>query len=164
MSAYNRLTQQDFVDETAMRNTTPKEPQLDNRMLIRDVVVFQFKLIVDGLRDFVLVPVALLAGLLSLVTSEKGKPGAQFYQLLDTGKKSEHWIDLFGALRHAPPDLVDRVHFPDANMDEILDRFENFMVDEEKRGGVTAQARERFEKALRGFKDSRHSHTSGGAD
>lgn len=147
-----------------MQDTTPKEPQPDNRTLIRDVVVFQFKLIVDGLRDFVLVPVSLLAGLLSLVTSEKGKPGAQFYQLLDTGKKTEDWIDLFGALRHAPPDLVDGIHFPDANMDEILDRFEDFMVDEERRGGVTAQARERFEKALRSLKDRRNSHTSGGAD
>ncbi len=143
-----------------MKDTTPEDPQLTNRTLVRDVVVFQFKLIVDGIRDFVLVPVALLAGLVSLVSGDNGKPGPQFYQLLEAGKKSEHWIDLFGATRHSPSDLVDRVHFPEASMDEFLDRFEDFMVDEEKRGGLTAQARERFEKALRGFQDRRNAHTS----
>jgi len=147
-----------------MKDKTPEKLPLDNRMLVRDIVVFQFKLIVDGLRDFVLVPVSLIAGLISLVSGEQGRPGPQFYQLLDTGKKTEDWIDLFGALRHAPPDLVDRFRFPDANMDELLDRVEDFMVDEEKRGGMTAQARERFEKALRGFQDRRDSHTSGGTD
>ena len=147
-----------------MSDVTPEETQLTNRTLVRDVVVFQFKLIVDGIRDFVLVPVALLAGLVSLVSGDNGKPGPQFYQLLDVGKKSEHWIDLFGALRHSPSDVVDGVHFPDAGMDEFLDRFEDFMVDEEKRGGLTAQARERFERVLRGFQDRRHSHSSRGTD
>lgn len=146
-------------------NETPEvEEPLDNRMLVRDVAVFQFKLIVDGLRDLFLVPISLFAGLLSLVTSESGRPGPHFYQLLNVGKQSEHWIDLFGAMRHAPPDLVDRVRFPDANMDEILDNIETFVIDEERRGGMTAQARERFEKALRGFQDRRNSHTSGGTD
>ena len=146
-------------------NETPEvEEPLNNRMLVRDVAVFQFKLIVDGLRDLVLVPVSLFAGLLSLVTGENGRPGPHFYQLLNVGKESEHWIDLFGATRHAPPDLVDRVRFPDANMDEILDNIETFVINEEKRGGITAQARQRFEKALRGFQDRRNSHTSGGTD
>jgi hypothetical protein len=145
-----------------MQNMSPKKPPLDNRTLIRDIVVFQFKLIVDGLRDFVLVPVALIAGLVSLVSGEKGRPGPQFYQLLDMGKKSEHWIDLFGALRHAPPDLVDGIRFPDAGIDDFLDHVEDFMVDEEKRGGLTAQARERFERILRRLQDRRNSHSSGG--
>ncbi len=121
---------------------------MDNKTLIRDVVVFQFKLIVDGLRDFVLVPISLAAGLLSFVSGKDGKPGAQFYQLLATGKQSEHWIDLFGALRNAPPDIDQPMPFPDGNMDEVLDNIEAFVINEEKRGGITAQARERFEKAL----------------
>ena len=147
-----------------MNEATEPEHRLDNRMLVRDVAVFQFKLIVDGLRDLVLVPVSLVAGLLSLVTGENGRPGPHFYQLLNTGKQSEHWIDLFGAMRNAPPDLVDRVPFPDANMDEILDNLEAFVVDEEKRGGITTQARQRLEEALRRLHDRRHPHSSGGTD
>lgn len=125
----------------------------DRRTLVRDVVVFQFKLIVDGLRDFFLVPVAFFAGLLSFVNTKDGVPGPQFYNLLEVGKQSEHWIDLFGATRNAPPDIRSRVRFPEENMDQILDRIETFVKDEEKRGGITAQARERLERALRGFQD-----------
>ena len=129
-----------------------REPP-DRRMLIRDVLVFQFKLIVDGLRDFFLVPVAFVAGLLSFFNSKDGVPGPQFYHLLQFGKQSEEWIDLFGAMRNAPPEVRGSVNFPDESMDQILDRIETFVVDEEKRGGITAQARERLEKALRGFQN-----------
>ena len=48
-----------------------REPP-DRRTLIRDVIVFQFKLIVDGLRDFFLVPVAFIAGLLSFFSTKDG--------------------------------------------------------------------------------------------
>lgn len=125
----------------------------DRRMLVRDVVVFQFKLIVDGLRDFFLVPVAFFAGLLSFVNTKGGVPGPQFYNLLQLGKQSEEWIDLFGAMRNAPPDVREQVHFPEQNMDQILDQLETFVKDEEKRGGITTQARERLERALRGFQN-----------
>lgn len=129
-----------------------REP-LDRRTLVRDVIVFQFKLIVDGLRDFFLVPVAFFAGLLSFFNTKDGVPGPHFYDLLEVGKQSEHWIDLFGAMRNAPPEIRNRVRFPEENMDQILDRIETFVKDEEKRGGITAQARERLEKALRGFQN-----------
>ena len=129
-----------------------REP-LDRRTLVRDVAVFQFKLIVDGLRDLVLVPVSFIAGIVSFLNTRNGVPGTQFYDLLEAGKQSEHWIDLFGAIRNAPPEFRNRVRFPEENMDQLLDRIETFVVDEEKRGGITAQARERLEKALRGFQN-----------
>ena len=132
----------------------------DNWTLIRDVAVFQFKLVVDGLRDFLLVPVSLAVGILSILSGSKGVPGSQFYQLLSVGKQSEQWIDLFGAMRNAPPDLAEHVHFPDANMDDILDNIETFVRDEEKRGGMTTQARERLERVLRGLQNRRDAHSA----
>lgn len=136
-----------------MDETPELQEPLTYGVLVRDVAVFQFKLIVDGLRDFLLVPIALFAGLLSVATGTNGKPNSQFYKLLEVGKQSEEWIDLFGAMRHAPDDLQQPVRFPDARMDDVLDNIEAFVRSEEKRGGMTAQARERFEKALRGFQD-----------
>ena len=136
-----------------MDETPELQEPLTNVVLVRDVAVFQFKLIVDGLRDLLLVPISLFAGLLSLATGKNGKPNSQFYNLLEVGKQSEEWIDLFGAMRHAPDDLQQPVRFPDARMDDVLDNIEAFVRSEEKRGGMTAQARERFEKALRGFQD-----------
>jgi hypothetical protein len=117
--------------------------------LIRDIAVFQAKLIVDGLRDLVLVPASLIAGVLSLFSGSDGRPGTQFYRLLGVGKQSERWINLFGALRNAPPDLDHPVPFPDADIDDIVGKIEGFVVDEQRRGGMTAQAKERLEKLLR---------------
>ncbi len=116
--------------------------------LIRDIIVFQGKLIVDGLRDLVLVPASLVAGIISLASGSHSQPGTQFYRLLGVGKNSERWINLFGALRNAPADLEQFEPFPETDIDDIVGRVEAFVVDEQKRGGMTAQARERLEKAL----------------
>lgn len=126
---------------------TPAEPNA-RTTLIRDVIVFQGKLIVDGLRDLVLVPASLVAGIISLASGSHSQPGTQFYRLLGVGKNSERWINLFGALRNAPADLEQFEPFPDTDIDDIVGRVEAFVVDEQKRGGMTAQARERLEKAL----------------
>ena len=126
---------------------TPAEPNA-RATLIRDVIVFQGKLIVDGLRDLVLVPASLVAGIISLASGSHSRPGTQFYRLLGVGKNSERWINLFGALRNAPADLEQFEPFPETDIDDIVGRVEAFVVDEQKRGGMTAQARERLEKAL----------------
>jgi hypothetical protein len=147
-----------------MKELPESRPSPDNGTLIRDVAVFQFKLIVDGLRDFVLVPVSLFAGILSLVTGRNGVPGSYFYELLGLGKQTEQWIDLFGAMRNAPPGLAEHIHFPDGNMEDVLENIETFVRDEEKRGGMTTQARERLETVLRGLKNRRDAHTTGGTD
>ena len=125
-----------------------KEDPSDRWTLIRDVAVLQVKLVVDGLRDLILVPLSIVAGIMSLASGEKGVPGTHFYNLLAVGKQSERWINLFGALQNAPPDLEHPMPFPDADMDDIVGKIEAFVVSEEKRGGMTAQARKRFERAL----------------
>ena len=116
--------------------------------LIRDVAVLQVKLIVDGLRDLILVPASLIAGIVSIAKTRHGEPGHEFYTLVSVGKQSERWINLFGALKNAPPEISELNHFGDADMDEIVSRVESFVVDEYKRGGVTAGAKDRIEKAI----------------
>ena len=137
---------------------------MDRRTLIRDVAMFQVKLVVDGFRDLVLVPVSLAAGLISLLSGKGTEPGPQFYHLLGVGKQSEQWINLFGALKNAPPDMEEVQPFPDTDMDDIVGRIENFVIDEERRGGMTAQARERLERVLSRLQNRRNAHTSGGTD
>lgn len=132
-----------------------EEPRTPVWVLIRDVGVLQVKLIVDGLRDLILVPASLIAGIVSLVRTENGKPGPQFYQLVSVGKQSEKWINLFGALRNAPPDVAPPGDFGDVDMDDLVSRVENFVVDEYQRGGVTAQAKARLDKALAAMQQRR---------
>ncbi len=115
---------------------------------MRDIAVLQVKLIVDGLRDLILVPASLIAGIVSLVKTRHGEPGHEFYTLVSVGKQSERWINLFGALQNAPPEIIELNHFGDADMDDIVSRVESFVIAEYKRGGVTAGAKERIEKAM----------------
>jgi hypothetical protein len=120
----------------------------DRWTLIRDLVVLQAKLIVDGFRDLLLVPASLVAGIWSLVSGETGRPGPQFYQLISLGKQSELWIDLFKAYENAPEEVRREHELAVSNLDELVDKLETFVVDEYERGGVTAQAKERIDKAL----------------
>ena len=120
----------------------------DRWTLIRDLAVLQAKLIVDGFRDLLLVPASLVAGIWSLVSGDRDQPGPQFYQLISLGRQSERWIDLFKAYENAPDDVRREHEFAVSNMDELVDKFESFVVDEYERGGVTAQAKARIDKAL----------------
>ena len=133
-----------------MMEPAPETPRdyPDRWTLIRDLFVFQAKLLVDGFRDLLLVPASLVAGVWSLVTGQKDRPGPQFYRLVSLGKQSEVWIDLFKAYENAPEEVRREHEFAVGNMDELVARFESFVVDEYERGGVTAQAKARIDKAL----------------
>ncbi len=123
------------------------EEKPDRWMLIRDVAVFQVKLVFDGLRDVIFVPISLVAGLVSLAKGGMS-PSSEFYDLLKFGRRSERWINLFGAASHyhGPPTEEDK--FAVEDIDNMVSRVESFVVDEYRKGGVTAQAKERLDNAL----------------
>ena len=112
----------------------------DRWTLARDIAVLQVKLIVDGLRDFILVPVSLVAGIMSLFGEGNDTDNA-FYRLLRVGRKSERWINLFGAADRVPAPAGEPDHFPDADIDVLVSRVESFVVEEYKSGGVTRVCR-----------------------
>ena len=62
--------------------------------LVWAALVFQAKLVVDGLRDLVLVPISLIATLFGLVAGGS-QPGRYFEQVLRFGRRTETWINLF---------------------------------------------------------------------
>ena len=128
--------------------STRKKAGVERWTLLRDLGVLQVKLVVDGLRDIVLVPLSLVAGVVSIASSKDGRPGPQFYHLLAWGKQSEVWINLFGAVKNSPEKIEQPKPFGDRDIDDIVGRLESFVVDEVKRGGVTTQAKERLDKIL----------------
>lgn len=132
----------------------------DRWTLIRDLVVFQFKLFVDGIRDLLLVPVSLVIGVISLLKGGE-RPGTEFYDLLKFGRHTDHAINLFGA--------ADRVHDPAddepvPDIDDLVSKVEDYVVDEYRRGGITAQAKERLDKALDAASARRRPHDARGDD
>lgn len=119
----------------------------DRWTLARDIAVLQVKLVVDGLRDFILVPVSIIAGIISLYKMGD-KSESEFYNLLRIGRKSERWINLFGAAERVPEPAGERDHFPEEDIDALVGRVESYVIDEYKKGGVTKQAKERLDKVL----------------
>ena len=119
----------------------------DRWTLIRDLAVFQVKLLFDGFRDLLLLPISLIAGFVSLIKGGR-QPSSEFYDLLKLGRRSEHWINLFGAATHLHGPATEEDRFPVEDVDEMVSRVESYVVDEFHRGGVTAQAKERLDKAL----------------
>ena len=127
--------------------TTDADKLPDRWTLIRDIAVLQGKLIIDGLRDLILVPVSIAAGIVSLLKTGDG-PGTEFYDLLRVGRSTERWINLFGAADRMHGRVRDEDIFPVVNVDELVKRLESYIVEEYKSGGVTWQAKNRLDKAL----------------
>lgn len=130
-------------------DTTQKEQQdtPDRWTLIRDVVVFQVKLAFDALRDLLLVPISIGAGIVSLLKSGDG-PGTEFYDLLRIGRRSERWINLFGAADNMPDSNMTSDPFPGDDVDELVSKVESFVVAEYRKGGMTAQAKDQLDRAI----------------
>lgn len=75
--------------------------------LISHLIVFQIKLILDGLRDAVLIPTSLVAGLAGILLNKKD-PWVWYREILIWGRATDQWIDLFDAYKDVPPpDLED---------------------------------------------------------
>jgi hypothetical protein len=81
--------------------------------LVWDVTVFQFKLLFDGVRDLLLVPLSILAGVLGLLIGGDD-PQRYFRRLLRLGRRSELWLNLFGHHRHG--------HTSDRMIDPLRER------------------------------------------
>ena len=110
--------------------------------MVRDAIVFQIKLVVDGIRDFILIPVSLIATVLSLVRPGR-RPGSEFYEVVAFGRRTEKMINLFGAadrLQREEPEVG-----PD--LDTFVDEVEAY-VRREAQSGRFDSARSRIERSL----------------
>jgi hypothetical protein len=134
------------------QDPTKSDDVNDRWTLIRDIAVFQVKLLVDGLRDLILLPVSLVTGLVSLLKGGS-TPGSEFYELLRVGRRSERWINLFGAAERIYGIEEDDGYFAAEDIDKLVARVETFVVDEYQKGGVTTQAKERVDQALNRLRD-----------
>ncbi len=87
-----------------------EETSSDTRTLVRDVLVLQFKLFIEAARDIALSPVTLGAAVLDLLLSKRQSP-RYFRNVVELGKRSDEWIDLWCAARDPtqPPGPVDSV-------------------------------------------------------
>ncbi len=122
-------------------------PEPSRWELLRDVVVFQVKLAVDGFRDLLLVPISLIAALVDLVTPQHRK-GQHFYDVVLLGRRSEKWINLFGAADRIPGSQNMLLHQNEPRLDDLVSSMENMVVEQYEKGSVTASAKKAIDKVL----------------
>jgi hypothetical protein len=123
---------------------TVESPRLSGRerrwRLMGDLLSFQGKLLLDGLRDALLAPVALVAGIIGLI-SGRDRAHNLFYSVLRGGLRMERWINLFGVVETRKPD-------DGAQVDDVVARVEKILRSQAEKGGVTQATKERIDAIL----------------
>ncbi len=143
-----------------MSSTSPLPPQRnadDRWRFLRDVLVFQVKLLLDNLRDFALVPISLVAALTDLVLKGK-REGALVYKVLRWGAHSEEVIDVYSAIEHHDP--CDFKVNPNYTVDAVIARIEGVLVREYEKGGNAASIKAAMDRTI----DQLHNETNGARD
>lgn len=114
--------------------------------LFRQALIFQLKLLADGFRDLVLMPVAWVATLAGLMRGGDN-PAREFHQVIELGRKSEQWINLFGG--HQPIEKAGQA----GSIDLLLSRVEAVVRDQSKAGGMSESAARAVHSALKAVQE-----------
>jgi hypothetical protein len=109
--------------------------------LFRNAIVFQVKLMADGFRDLVLIPVSLFAALIGLLRGGD-EPEKEFNQVIDAGRESERWINLFG--NHDVPENSNIA----TSIDVVFTKVEDVLKQQYKAGGTSKSAQAEIDEAL----------------
>lgn len=125
----------------------------DRWKFVRDVLVFQLKLFLDNVRDFLLMPVSLVAALIDLVFRGE-REGSLFYKVLRWGSHSEAVIDVYSAIEHH--EQGDFKVSPGYTVDGVIAQLENVLKREVEKGGTAASAKAAMDRAI----DQLHAETS----
>jgi hypothetical protein len=137
--------------------SNPSPASNERWTFIRDVVVFQIKMLLDNLRDLVLMPVALAAAVIDLLYRGE-REGALFYKVLRWGLHSEEVIDVYSAIAHHDP---GRFKVSQAfTVDGVIARLENVVTREVEKGGTAATIKTAMDRAI----DQLHSETGSARD
>jgi hypothetical protein len=110
--------------------------------LVRNSVVFQLKLMADGLRDLALLPVSLIATLVGLLRGGD-EPEREFQQVIELGRASEQWINLFGSHQAA-----EDAHAA-ASIDTLFEKLEETLKQQYLTSGLSANVKTEIDEALR---------------
>lgn len=72
-------------------------------VIIRDLLIFQLKLALDGLIDLMLSPLSIAAAVVEVIFGGERR-GRLFYWVLRLGERADLWLNLYGASDKADTD------------------------------------------------------------
>ena len=109
--------------------------------LIRESATLQLKLLIDGFRDALLIPVSLVATIIGLLRGGDDCD-LEYQRVLKLGRRSERWINLFGHQR--PLGFGNKA----GSMDRVLEQVEAIVVEQYKKGKSAVDARDAVRKVI----------------
>src|SRR5215469_3487533 len=109
---------------------------------IRDVAVFQFKLFLNNVHNFVQIPLTLVVALFDIVFKTEPE-GARFYKLLEYGRTIDDSIDIYSVVAHRERSLN-----ADYTVDNLVAKLQGVIVREYEKGSSAASIKAAVDRAL----------------
>jgi len=126
------------------------KPEITRWALIRDMFVFQVKLAMDAIRDFLLSPVSIICGLVDIL---KGHSLSQsyFHKLMNFGHQTDAWLNLFGNHNKSVENInvqASEEAKADVNVDQLFSQVETLLKEQHGKGKLTASAKSTIDRYL----------------
>jgi hypothetical protein len=119
----------------------PKEPRIvaTRHVTLRDFMIFQLKLALDGLKDVVVFQVSIFAMIVDFFSGRGAKP-RWFYSVVRMSERFDRWLDLHGAMQRIDAGQTDDGFFgaSEAGSDSLLGEIEQLV-----RGGDEPRKKDR---------------------
>lgn len=132
------------VSSPAVPSPVPEVPPEDDPharwRFLRDVLVFQVKLVLGNIHNFIFVPISLAAAGADLLFKSE-RQGSRFYKAMAWARDAEHAIGVYSALEE------ERVHRA-YSVDAVIARIEDVIVREYAKGGTAASVKEAVDRAF----------------
>jgi len=109
---------------------------------IRDVAVFQFKLFLNNMHNFVQIPLTIAVAVWDLIFPGE-QEGSRFYGMLELGRAVDDSIDIYSVIAHRETSLSKSF-----TVDAVVSRVESVIVREYEKGGTAASVRNAVDRAI----------------
>lgn len=145
---------------TELPSPTHNDPHERWRFL-RDFAVFELKLALGNLQNFLLLPISIGAGLIDLVVKGE-REGHLFYKVVRMGRETDEAINLYGAIGgyHATGGDHEHAMKSDFTVDAVIGKIEGAIVREYEKGGTAAGIKAAVDRAI----DQMHDNTEKGVE
>lgn len=109
-------------------NRSRKKPVVvaSQGVVFRDFVGFLLKLALDGMRDFVVVHLSVVAIVVDLIAGSGQRP-RRFYAVVRMSRRFDQWLNLHGMKALSEAESTDGEPSPETDADALIGQFETLM-------------------------------------
>jgi hypothetical protein len=105
------------------------------KVTLRDFLIFQLKLALDGAKDWVVIPLSIVAVILDMLAG-KGRRPRLFYSVVRLSERFDLWLNLHGVMEHVDETDDGLFGASEAGSDSLIGKIEQLV-----RGGDEPRSR-----------------------